>query len=178
MGSTLAVILEPLGDDLASVLATVEPVGVQALVAKPAVETLHEGVVDRFGRAAEVQMHAVRVSPLIKDIRDELRTVVDRDGARITVLRSKLREKPDDVWPSDASLHYDTGRAACERVDERQDAEAVTVARAVADESNAQALRALSLAAEPDEATQRGGVGASRVGKVLLRDRADRPACG
>jgi len=75
-----------------------------------------------------VKVGAVRVSPLVQCIRNELRTVVDRDGARKSVLRSDLREKPNHRWSSDTSFHHDTRSSARERVDERQDAKAMAIA--------------------------------------------------
>src|SRR5882724_5419290 len=105
------------------VLETVEPVGVQTLIAESAVEALDEGVVDRLSRTAEMKIDSVGVSPLSEGIRNELRAVVDRDGARITVLRSEMGKRPNHSWAADASFHDDCGRSPGERVDERQNTE-------------------------------------------------------
>jgi hypothetical protein len=54
--------------------------GVQALVAKTAVERLYEGIVAGFTRPAEVQRHAVLVRPAVECFRDELRPIVHANG--------------------------------------------------------------------------------------------------
>lgn len=56
-----------------------EPVLVQALVAKSAIERLDEGVVHRFPRAAELERHAMLMRPDIERLAPELRAVVHRD---------------------------------------------------------------------------------------------------
>src|SRR5262249_43736247 len=64
----------------------------------------------------------------------ELGAVVDRDALRVPADASQLVEEAHDELPADAALDDDTGRAARERVDEREDAEAVAIGRRVGHE--------------------------------------------
>jgi hypothetical protein len=49
-----------------ALLKRVEPVGVVALLLEPAVEGLDEGVLGRFARADEVEVHAAVVGPAVE----------------------------------------------------------------------------------------------------------------
>ena len=64
-----------------------EPVLVQALLPNSPIESLDEGVVRGLTRPAEVQLHSVRVGPLIQTLRRELRSVVHPDAIEVSVLR-------------------------------------------------------------------------------------------
>ena len=85
MWAVLVVVDEPLADDLASVLESVEPVRVETLVAQPSVEALNERVVDGLAWSTEVERDAVGVRPLVERVGDELGAVVDGDGLRVAV---------------------------------------------------------------------------------------------
>lgn len=59
-----------------------EPVGVEALVAKPTVERLDEDVIGGLTRSTDVQRDPIDVGPVIECPRDELGAVVDPDLPR------------------------------------------------------------------------------------------------
>lgn len=79
MWSTFVVVGPPSFHLLHCVLQSQEPVFVQALDAEPTVERFNQGIIHWLSRAAEVELHAVGVSPLIVRPGDVLRTVVDTD---------------------------------------------------------------------------------------------------
>ena len=59
------------------ILERKEPVDVQALIAKAAVEGFNERIIRWFSGPREVQRHLVVISPLVQRLRDELASVVD-----------------------------------------------------------------------------------------------------
>jgi hypothetical protein len=63
-----------------------EPVLVQTLVAKPTIERLNERIIRWLSWPAEVELHAVEVSPQIQAPRNELRTVVDSNRLWLATL--------------------------------------------------------------------------------------------
>lgn len=49
--------------------------GVQALVAQPAVEALDDRIIGRLARTAEVERYAVLIDPAVQCLRDTLRAI-------------------------------------------------------------------------------------------------------
>src|SRR5258706_7756210 len=76
----------PVLDLLDRVRKTREPVQVETLVAKPAVEALDEAVLHRLAGLDEVELHSVLERPLIERSTCELRAVVDHDRSRQAAL--------------------------------------------------------------------------------------------
>ena len=64
------------------ILERKEPIDVQTLVAKAAVEGFDEWIVRWFSRPREVQRHLVIISPLVQRLRDEFAPVVALDSLR------------------------------------------------------------------------------------------------
>src|ERR1044072_3311560 len=62
------------------ILERKEPIDVQALIAKAAVEGFDERIIRWFSGPREVQRHLVVVGPLVQRLRDELDAVVDLDS--------------------------------------------------------------------------------------------------
>lgn len=87
---TALVIVVPLGLDLGtSIRQRQEPVAVQALVAKPAIEALDEGVVGWFARPREIERDAAGVGPQIQVARDRLAALIDPDRRGIAYLAAR-----------------------------------------------------------------------------------------
>jgi hypothetical protein len=105
--AALVVVLPP-GLDLGpGVCQGQEPVRVQALIAKPSIERLHEGVVGRLARAAEVQRDGVLIGPAVECLGDELRTVVDPDRSWCPADHCGPRHRVDDLLALDALIDLD-----------------------------------------------------------------------
>ena len=67
--TALIIVLSPRLDHGASVGQPQEPADVQALIAQAIVERLHEGIVGRLARPANVERHAVLVRPAVQCLR-------------------------------------------------------------------------------------------------------------
>lgn len=90
---TPLVIVMPLGLDLdTSIRQRPGPVAGQALVAKPFIEALDDGVVGWFASPREIERDVVLIRPPIKRPRDELGPIVHPDGLGCTADRRKLRD--------------------------------------------------------------------------------------
>src|ERR1051326_4770732 len=63
-------------DLAACVVERDEYVLVETLLPQPAIEALDEGVLDRFARLDELQLHSALVNPLIEHAAGKFRTVV------------------------------------------------------------------------------------------------------
>lgn len=108
---TALVVVSPLGLDLGSgVLQRQEPVRVQALVPQAAVERLHESVVGRLTRPAEVERDAVLIGPAVERLRDELRPIVHPDGSGRTADRRDPRHHLNHLLTLDALVDIDCQR--------------------------------------------------------------------
>ena len=94
MRSHRVVLLLPLLDDLPCLSHAPEPVQIQALVAKLAVQALHVPVLHRLTRIDEVQRHPVLIGPRIQRLPRELRPVVERDPFRRPGPRTQLLQHP------------------------------------------------------------------------------------
>ena len=57
-----------------------EPIHIQTLITKAAVERLDERIIRRFSGPREVQRHFILVGPLVQRFGDELAAVVDLDA--------------------------------------------------------------------------------------------------
>ena len=95
--SLLVVIATPRGDDGTGSVQTLEPVVVQALVAKTSVEAFHKGVLRRLARGNELELHAVAIGPLIQSAAGELRSLVGANCLRQAAKLCGLVEHPRDV---------------------------------------------------------------------------------
>jgi len=71
------VILPPGLNDILGTVQADEDIIVQAFIPKLAVEALNISVLNRLARLNESQLDAVLVSPEIKGLADELRSVID-----------------------------------------------------------------------------------------------------
>jgi hypothetical protein len=86
-------------DLLLRVLERREPMDVQALLSKPAIEGFDRGVVRRLAAAAEVEDDAVGVRPEVHRGADELGAVVAVDPLWQSALESHALERGGDLVP-------------------------------------------------------------------------------
>jgi len=82
--SYLVVVLTPSLAFSDRVIEAHEPVGDQAFRPELTVEAFDERIIRGLARPREVQRDAVFIGPTIQRLRDELRTIIDPDGARGT----------------------------------------------------------------------------------------------
>ena len=97
--------------------------GVQAFGAELAVQRLDIRIVRWFAGSREVERHTLGIGPEIEVARDELHSLVDADGGRITRLRANPIERRDDIFGAVAKARIDHRGVARERVDHRQDSD-------------------------------------------------------
>lgn len=83
---------------------TGEPVLVQALVPKAPVEALDEGVLGRFPRLDQLQLHIVLAGPLVQRPPRELGTLIRANGPRQATKAHRLIENSGDVRSRDAAV--------------------------------------------------------------------------
>lgn len=79
--TALVIVPSPRVDLAPSVRQRQKLMGVQAFVAAPAIEGLHEGVVGRFAKPREVKRYAVFMSPAIQRFGDKLRAIAHWEAA-------------------------------------------------------------------------------------------------
>src|SRR5450432_856900 len=79
VGTHLVVVSTPSLAFCTGLVEADEPICIQTFGAEFAVEGFDEGIVGRFARPAEVERHALHVSPEIEVLADKLRTVIDAD---------------------------------------------------------------------------------------------------
>lgn len=79
MRPIFVVVLTPVVDRLPCLSEGEKPVLIQTLLSQSAVEAFDESIVSRLAWAAELELHAVAMSPGIERLRDEFAAVVDFD---------------------------------------------------------------------------------------------------
>ena len=79
MWPMLVVVSAPSGNQDTSLRQARKPMVIQALIPKPAVEALDEGILRRFARLDQLELHAVLVGPLVQRPACELRSLVSPD---------------------------------------------------------------------------------------------------
>ncbi len=84
MRPLLVVVLPPLLDPGPCISRGQEPRGVQALRPQARIERLDKGVVRRFARSGEIDLHLVQVRPVIQQTPCELQPVVHPQAPRLT----------------------------------------------------------------------------------------------
>ena len=104
---TLVVVSPPSLDFFLRVLEGGEPVLVQALLLSPSVERLGIGIVARFARPDEVELHLVPVRPAIERPRGKFGTVVQPDFPGYSSGSSHLVQDPHDVASGQALADLD-----------------------------------------------------------------------
>jgi hypothetical protein len=133
----LVVVLAPERDGRSSLLQRLEPLLVQTLVPKLAVEALDVAVLHGPSRLYQDVADTVRVGPGHKGAACELRAIVRAHGQRVAPEDSGLLEQPRDVLARDAPVHRDAHALVAEFVSHRQALDAPSGAQAVADEVHA-----------------------------------------
>src|SRR5882724_5824705 len=104
---------------------------VQALFPEPSVEAFDHCIVRRLAEPAELDLHLVRVGPLIHLPTDELRSVVAVNPSRHTALVLQPLHDPHDVLSFEALTDFDLQTLARKHIDDRQCAESSTVSELV-----------------------------------------------
>jgi len=117
-----------------------EPVLVQAFVTEPAIEALHEGILDRFPRPDELQLHPLPVRPGIQHLARELRPVVQHDGFGKSTRRRQSVQHPRHPQPRQRCVHLDGQALPGEVVDDVQCPERPAVGKRVVHEVHRPAL--------------------------------------
>ena len=107
MRPDFVVVDSPLLDDLASVADAVEPVLVEALVAKLPVEAFHVAVLLRLSRPDEDVPNSVEVAPLVQGHTRELGAVISVDSFGPAVKLDQIVEDPGYAMAGYGSVHLD-----------------------------------------------------------------------
>src|SRR6184192_2790837 len=126
MRTDLVEIDPPLLDDPACIVEVEEPVLVEALVAKLAVEAFDVGILDWLAGADEVQLHPDPVGPGVEGLPGELWAVVHHDELRETAHSCDQRELAADAQTADRGVQDEGQHFAGEVVDHSEYAEAAT----------------------------------------------------
>src|SRR6188768_2464857 len=87
MSSNVVVVVPPDGDFGSCMAERHEPVLVEALIAKLAIEALDESVLGGLAGLNEVQSHLVLIGPSVEGLANELRAIVSDDAAGVPTLR-------------------------------------------------------------------------------------------
>lgn len=103
--TVLIVIPPPFLSFFPGVLQTHEPVLIQTLQPQPGIEGLDISVVRRLAGTAKVKLDVIPVSPQIDILRDELRTVVNPDRSRLSLLLGNPFENLHDLHAPDPLSH-------------------------------------------------------------------------
>ena len=97
MRTDAIVVLPPRFCHGSGLVERLEPMLVQALIVKPAVEPIDHCVIRGLSWPAEVELHAVEVGPQIQAPRDEFWAVVDSNACRLSTLGSHVLQDPNHV---------------------------------------------------------------------------------
>jgi len=73
----IVVVLTPRCNLLSGIVDGQEPVFIQTLSANSTVERFNKRIIRGFSRTTEVESYFIGVSPLVKNLRSKLRTIVD-----------------------------------------------------------------------------------------------------
>ena len=136
----LVVVMAPALDDEPSFGQAGEHLLVQALVAEPAVEALHEPVLLRLARRDVVPADTGPVAPIQDRARRHLRAVVAHDRHRLAALRNERIEFASQPTAADRRVHHQRQRLAGVIVDDAQDPQTSAPVQRVGDEIQAPAL--------------------------------------
>ena len=96
---------------------------VEALGAKPAIESLDERVVRRLAWSGEVERDVVLVRPQIEVAGDELGALIDADRVRITDLSADAFERRHDILAAVAEPRVDRRGEPREHVHDGENAQ-------------------------------------------------------
>ena len=91
------VVISPRGDLLLGVFEIQEDLGIQALVAKAALEGLHEAIFRRFAWGGKVELDASLEGPRVERFGGEFRSVIGRDDLGQPAPRSPLQQRRDPL---------------------------------------------------------------------------------
>jgi len=133
----LVEVLPPNGDGRSSLRQCLEPVLVQALVAKLAVEALDVAVLHRPARLDQEMANAVGLRPRHEGPAGELRAIVGANGPWIAAEDGCLIEQPGYILARDAIVGGDVDTLMAEVICHGQTLDAPTIGQAVADEIHA-----------------------------------------
>ena len=128
MGSVLVVVPAPILQLFPGIFKAHEPVSVQTFRPQLAVERFDKRIVRGFSWATEIECDAVGVGPKIQIARDELRSLVDTDGAGIANLGTDPFQRLDDILSPIAELRINGGRELREYIDHRQNPDLIYLA--------------------------------------------------
>src|SRR5580698_3287541 len=103
----LIIVPSPRVDLLFSVLDRIEPVSVQAFLAELSIEGFHDRVVCRLAAAIEVDLHVVRVRPVVHMAACELGSIITGDTSWQTAIVSNLPHGCDHVFSSQTEADFD-----------------------------------------------------------------------
>src|SRR5215218_1670106 len=122
---TLRVVVDPPGlDRVARLLQRREPVTVETLGAKVAIEGFGKGIVRRFPRPRELQLHSMLICPRVQRFRDELRSIVDGDAFWRPCRPLQLLQHRDDAFAGQGGANRNRRTYSADVIDYRQDPEA------------------------------------------------------
>ena len=100
------VLLLPRLDDGAGMRQTAEPVQIQALIAKPAVEALDMGVLRGLAGVNEISRHAMCIGPSVQDAPSKLWTIVHANPFGRAKGAHELVEDTRDAWAWERGVDF------------------------------------------------------------------------
>ena len=117
-----------------------EPVLVEAVIAKGAVEAFDEGVLHGFAGLDVMKGHAGALSPKVKGLAGKLGTVIHGDGVGQTAGESEVFQDGDDAGSTDGGIDMEGEALPGEVVDKGEAAEAAATGELVVNEVHGPAL--------------------------------------
>ena len=140
MGSDGVVVGAPSLDDPPRLGQRGEGVLIEAFIAQPAVEALHEGILDRLAGGDVMPFDSGVLGKAQDCPAHELRAVVGDDHAGTTAPGDQLAELAHDAGPGERSVDHRGQALAREVVDDVQHPEAAPIVQRIGDEVQAPAL--------------------------------------
>ena len=120
MRPDLVVIGSPCGNALAGLLQRLEPVLIQTLIAKGAVEALDVRILGRAARLNEDMFDAVFLRPRHERPASEFRSVVGSDFLRVAPKQGCTVQQARDVIPANAEVCGDVHALMAEVIGHRE----------------------------------------------------------
>ena len=115
----IVVVLTPCFNLLSGIVDRKEPVFVQTLRAKTAVERFDKRIICGFPRTAEVESHFVGISPLVENLRSKFRTIVDSNRPGQRTIETNSSQSIDDISASKTLANNDPETLTSKVIDYR-----------------------------------------------------------
>ena len=106
----------------------------KTLVAEVAIERLDVGILSRLPGLDEIQLHAVRVRPLLERYRNEFRPVIDAKALRKSVKPNQFIEDSDDAGRGQRRVDLDREALARKGINDIEHADLAAISQVVVNE--------------------------------------------